>query len=191
MDALREKLDRLIYLASESPLSAEGERADELNAEVRALFPLFDPDKSHNDEKLNDYFLDVYGHRRSIGLQVSEAAQMEEISGTLMSMMLQGEGLSLERFVELAKREVSAIATFKRTNLEAIEDHIQGKHKDSWRAAIALLEKVLPAQYGQPLDLTGNDEESEVITEEMSGKESGNAFAEFINGVNEDADNQG
>lgn len=157
MSTLQENLDLLIYFTQEAPLSPE-----EALERVQGLFPLFDPMNAIYASKVTPLFLDIYECNRGLGLTIDECAAQLEISGNLLVRLLHGEGLDIEAFAKLAKAERTAISEFKRTHLDNINNYATTDEKQGWKASVALLEKVLPSQYGIQLTMFGESGASSI-----------------------------
>lgn len=135
-----DKYDELVHIVCESPLVTGTERSA-----VTALFPRFDEDNTYYDEVVTAMFLEQYGYYRGIGMSREDAANKCGYSGILMNKLLSGEGLSLDTFIALVKVELFAVAEFKEKHLKNIDAQtIAGK----WKASVAILEKLLPHQFG-------------------------------------------
>lgn len=119
------------------------------------LFPSFDPTLSEGpyDLAIDDIFIEDYAEIRAVGLSAREAAHAAGISSALIDKLLQGEGLSLDRFVELAKAELFAEAEFKKTHFKNLKDAAAIE----WRASIALLEKLFPEDYTPKLKVENHN----------------------------------
>lgn len=154
-------MDLLIYFSCEARLSP-----CEVLERVQHLFPSFDPSNDSYSGMVTELFLDIYECNRGLGLTVDECASQLDISGNLMVRLLHGEGLNLTTFLKLARAERSALSRFKRTHLENIDKYATSEDKNAWKASVALLEKVLPSQYGVQFNLF-NQAEPEKITEDM------------------------
>lgn len=108
------------------------------------LFPLFD-DSGKTDGLLDGYNLEQYGYYRSIGLTVTDTAYAMNISNAKLIALLNGEGLTLEKFVELIKQELFSRAECKAKLLKDIREATGTK---AWRVSLTLLEKLYPEEYG-------------------------------------------
>jgi hypothetical protein len=147
------KFDQLIYYTEESDLSKT-----DIVAKVQELFPKFDPDSDcYFDKHLTEYTLDKYYYNRSLGLPIAEVAQSISMSVTLLSMIFQGERVSLKCLLMLAKAETFALAEMKATHLSFIEK------ADGMGATVTFLEKAFSAQYGdrKKIDISTGFEEKE------------------------------
>jgi len=109
-----------------------------------SLFPLF-KDSGINDPILDGFNLEQYGYYRSIGLTVSDTAYAMNISNFKLTALLNGEGLSLEKFVDLIKQELFSRAECKAKLLKDIREATGTK---AWRVSLTLLEKLYPEEYG-------------------------------------------
>jgi hypothetical protein len=144
MDLLT-KYDELLYLVNESGQENPKEY-------VTDLFPSFDPKDNHNDQYLSDYIWENYVYSRSLGLSIEDAAHSANISGVLIKKMLEGVGLSLEKFVKLAEGELFRVAEMKRkhlSNLDTASNNAKGI-----AASITFLEKIYPKTYSPKAALT-------------------------------------
>lgn len=147
MSTLNSQLDLLIHVVTEADLSDE-----ERITSVRRMFPHFNPDpKTHTfDKRLDDLALDLYAHRRSLGLSINQCAYALGMSSILLTALFEGKFISLNKFVKLAQAELFATSSFKQTHLRNIEEHSNA----DWRASIALLEKVLPEDYSPRAEIS-------------------------------------
>lgn len=149
---------------------------------VQGLFPTFDPNNAVYESKITALFLDIYECNRGLGLSIDECAAQLEISGNLMVRLLHGEGLSLETFVKVARAERSAVSHFKKTHLQNIDEYATSDDKNAWKASVALLEKVLPAQYGAQLMLF-SDSTNTAIDDDMNPVESADTYLQELRKV--------
>lgn len=124
---------------------------------VADLFPLF-TDNGVHDEFMSDYSLEQYGYYRSLGLSVADTAYSLELSATRLTSLLSGEGLSLEKFVNLVKVELFARAKFKARLLRDIE---QSSGTQNWKTSLTLLEKLYPEEFGSAADKSNGIMEEE------------------------------
>jgi len=109
-----------------------------------SLFPLF-KDSGENDLVLDSFNLEQYGYYRSIGLTVSDTAYAMNISNYKLTALLNGEGLTLDKFVDLIKQELFSRAECKAKLLKDIREATGTK---AWRVSLTLLEKLYPEEYG-------------------------------------------
>lgn len=142
-----EKYDTLIHIVKESRLPK-----DEQIKGITEMFPLFDNDKPYNDCLLTDFVWEQYAYSRSLGLSISDAAHVANISHVLIKKLLEGEGLSLEKFTKLIEGELFSVAEKKRKHLSNLDTDELGK--DGVKASIAFLEKIYPKVYGPKSTLT-------------------------------------
>lgn len=138
-----DKYDLVVHILTEARLTD-----DERLAGVQKLFPLFTPESPHNDDLITDYIIEKFAYGRSVGMTVSNAAHSAEVSNTLMSQALAGVGLSTERFLSLVRAELYAMALCKRKHIANIG---KASENGDYKASIAFLEKLYPADYGAKL----------------------------------------
>lgn len=154
---IRDKYDRLLHLKSEANW-----HRDEVEAEARLLFPDFNGIDVY-DSVLGAYEIECYQDARSKGLSVEESAHAAEVSNYVMTKALKGQGLSLDKFVELIKAELFARARMTTKLLGIIE---KATSSTDVNAAAMLLEKISPDRYGKAVALTGRtntEDNKEVI----------------------------
>jgi hypothetical protein len=144
---LREKYDLLIHTVKESNLSNSAKLQ-----EVSKLFPKFNVKDKHNDGLLTDYILEAYAYARSLGLSIDDAANAINITGTLIKKLMEGEGLSLEKFVALVEAEMYAAAEMKLKHLKKLDT--SSDSSDGIKASISFLEKIYPDIYGPRATVT-------------------------------------
>ncbi|MCP4255968.1 MAG: hypothetical protein GY774_00405 [Planctomycetes bacterium] len=108
------------------------------------LFPSF-TDCGTNDELLSDYCLEQFSYYRALGMSVIDTAYAIKMSASRLNRFLNGEKLSLERFVELIQQELFARAECKSTLLKDIKEATGSKQ---WRTSLTLLEKLYPEEFG-------------------------------------------
>lgn len=132
------RFDELIHYTQESGLPEE-----QVLGLVKDLFPGFDPDLTefHNDRFLTAANLAKYEYYRSIGLSVIECGQCINLSATLMAKLFKGEGLSLERLIDLAEAELFSVAKIKAKHLKNLDN---SKERN---ASVTFLEKVFADQF--------------------------------------------
>lgn len=151
------KFDKLVYIATEADLTLE-----EVHTEVTNLFPAFKPDQDYfNDKFLREIDIDRYVLQRSLGLSIVEVVTAIGYSATLFSKIFQGEQVSLERLVALAKGEIIARSRNKAYHLDIIN-----KKKDGVASSVTFLEKAYSKQYGDrlALDIEAGFAEAEDLT---------------------------
>lgn len=147
--------DKLIYMLEEAHFSR-----DEVVAEARKLFPAFN-DVTFHDVVIGPYEIEVYKEARGKGLSIEEAAHVAEVSNYVVQRALIGEGVSLERFVELLKAELFSTPHMVSKLLGIID---KAESQTSVSAAALLLEKIAPNRYGKAAGLTtGKEKEKEVV----------------------------
>jgi hypothetical protein len=144
---LREKYDLLIHTVKESNLSNSAKLQ-----EVSKLFPKFNVKEKHNDGLLTDYILEAYAYARSLGLSIDDSANAINITGTLIKKLMEGEGLSLEKFVALVEAEMYAAAEMKLKHLKKLDT--SSDSSDGIKASISFLEKIYPDIYGPRATVT-------------------------------------
>lgn len=151
----KEKYDLMVHIVNESDLSTK----DQLTG-VAKLFPKFDQLQSHchNDKYLTDYVIELYAYSRSLGMSVADSANSARISATLMKLMLDGVGLSIESFTKLAEAELYAASEMKRKHLSKLDQCADSD--DGMKASIAFLEKIYPKQYGPRATVTYDVDDS-------------------------------
>lgn len=150
MDDNSSRYDKVVHITQEAGLSIE----DQVIA-ISELFPSFDPTHTVNDEYLSDYIIEQYAYGRSMGMDVEQSAYAAEISNTLITICLDGLGLSLDRFLALIKAEIFASATMRRTQLAVVTD--AAKAGDSKSAAL-LMEKIWPEHYAKKIVIEEKDD---------------------------------
>lgn len=137
---LLEKYDRLLHISEETGLH----RA-EVVLQAKELFPAFS-DIAIYDKVLGGYEIETYSQARGKGLSIEESAHVAEISAYVVKQSLLGNGLSLEKFVALAKAELFSKAVTINRLLALVEKALNATETS---AALALLEKIEPRRYGK------------------------------------------
>lgn len=150
LDELREKYDKLLHLAKESGL----ERS-EVIAHAKNLFEGFN-DVAIYDAVIGAYEIEAYQDARAKGLTTEDAAHNAEVSAYVMNKALVGQGLTLERFVDLIQAELFARAQMVAKMLGVIE---RADNSTVVNAAAMMLEKTLPERYGKTLVVPPGDGE--------------------------------
>ncbi len=117
---------------------------EKVGFKVADLFPAF-TNTPVNDNMLGDYELEQYGYYRSLGLSIADTAYSLHLSAANLTSLLSGEGLSLEKFVELIKQELFARAKLRARLLRDIE---QSSGTKNWKTSLTLLEKLYPEEFG-------------------------------------------
>ena len=175
---MQDKLDYLIYIARESNLSDERKVV-----ELQKMFPaLCVEGEGAYDKYVTDSFLTQYSYNRSLGLTVSDTAYTVGRSATLLNKLLKGEGLSIVNFVRLVNAELTARAEGKQRILRTLEDNVTTLK--STTAAIALLEKAFPTEYGREAGKHANDFDDyandNTITDETDVIEASRRYAQMV-----------
>lgn len=132
------RFDELIHYTKESGLPN-----DQVIDLVKGLFPDFDADLTefHNDKFLSTANIAKYEHYRSLGLTVVESAQCLNLSATLMAKLFNGEGLSLDKLIDLAEAELFAVSKMKAKHIKNLDE---SKERN---ASVTFLEKVFADQF--------------------------------------------
>lgn len=152
----RAAYDKLIHLLTEAKLPHA-----EVKQQAKLLFPGFDGLPIY-DEVIGSYEIERFADARGKGLSIEESAHAAEVSHFVMQRALKGEGLSLERFVELIKGELFAVSQLITKLLNVMETAESAAHVN---AAAMLLEKVAPGRYGKGIAMTatGKDENKQGV----------------------------
>jgi len=150
------RYDLLVHVMQEAPLSRE--KALE---SVKSLFPSFKEDDQTYvfEEKLGEYVLEMYGYYRSLGMSIAEAAHAAGVTNSLMTKVMEGEGISLDKLIEIAKSELFISAETKGRHLKHLDTSAEKG------ATIAFLEKIYPEKYTKKGIL-----ETTLSTDSNSGK---------------------
>lgn len=144
-----EQLDALLQILYDSELTAP---------EVTALRDVLFPDKDYRPNKVSNTvlvtvdFVAKYGEMRSLGLSSKEAAYELNITPERMKELLKGQGLTDTQHEMLLMAELGAKGRFKYKHLK----HLSEAGAYDWRASAALLEKVLPNEYGKQVKQVEN-----------------------------------
>ena len=154
MDEIRYKYDQLLHLANEVKLPRI-----ELIAKARELFPKFTNTNIY-DKVIGSYEIEVYMSARSMGLSIEDAAHSAELSNAAMSNALEGYGVSIEKFINIAKAELFAQSSLITKLLNVIE---RAADNTTVNAAIALLEKIAPQQYGKAVGLATKTSDGKIV----------------------------
>lgn len=99
---------------------------------------------------INNKFCQLYGNYRALGLTQKDAARLCGITYARLLCFLSGAGLSKSKHMLLLEAEQKSIARFKYNNFKLLHEAAE---EGQWRAAVALLEKVLPEEYGPRMDV--------------------------------------
>jgi hypothetical protein len=145
---IRKKYDTILHLSEEVRLPR-----DEVVQAAKNLFTEF-TDTAFYDKVLGDYEIELYHQARGKGLTIEESAHCAEVSHYVMQKALQGIGLSIEKFVQLAKAELFARAQMITKLLNILE---KAESSTDVNAATILLEKIAPNQYGKGATLGDKD----------------------------------
>lgn len=147
------EIDNLLDVLRSRGLS-DAEKEDAL----RVLLP--EPKKQgdiseleHNSTIVTREFVQQFADYRSLGLTFIDAAHLCGLTTDKMQSIMYGEGLTREQHTAILQAEQIATARFKYTNLQVLHDAAQ---EGKWAAAVALLEKVLPDEYGKRMDVRNN-----------------------------------
>ena len=126
-------LDRLVLLDETGTLTEEN---------VRELFPGFSESDNAYDKIVNAVFVEEYAFRRNTGLSASKSANMLGHSSSLLSALLSGKGISMGRFVALARAELFSRAHFEGSNLETLHTSATSDSPVAWQAALKSISEV-------------------------------------------------
>ena len=129
-------------------------RDEQLN-HMMELFPSFTNEPLY-DKLLSTPILLMYAEGRGVGLSPHEAAHAADMSTMLVDKILRGEGISLEKFIELIKVELHSIAHTKRLQLSTI---VVAGATGNEKAAQSALENVFPTEYGKHIIVDATEEE--------------------------------
>jgi hypothetical protein len=140
LKSIRTNYDRIVHLLEEAKLPRS-----EVVEQAKSMFPDFS-DQNFYDKVIGPYEIEVYMDSRGKGLSVEESAHNAEISNFVLNQALQGQGLSLERFVALVKAELFAKSKLIINLLNVIE---KAESNTEVNAATILLEKIAPERYGK------------------------------------------
>lgn len=108
-----------------------------------------------NGFQIDSLFLERYAEYRTLGLSQAECALLLGITPQRLLSFFQGEGLSRQQHKFLLRAEALGDIQLKAETLQAVVDAIKANSKDSWRAAIAFMEKRWPDQYGKKVEMSG------------------------------------
>lgn len=145
-----QQIDNLLDLIYDKSLSRS-----EKDAVLRALLPDREKNFAHYEKQSNDKlvtpeFVQQYANYRALGLPVKDAARLCGITLRRMNSLLSGVGLSVAQHEMILQAEQEALARFKKANLTVMHNAAQ---EGKWTAAQALLEKVLPDEYGKRMEV--------------------------------------
>lgn len=110
-----------------------------------------------NAELVTEEFIRKYSLHRRVGLTREDAAIMLHVTPTRMDSLLLGVGLDQRQHKNLLFAERRSNSAFKRHHLKIIRNAASMENPNAWRASIALLEKVMPSQYGKKLEVTSHE----------------------------------
>lgn len=145
-------VDALIYYLYDVDLS-DAEREVVKRALLGDLKPALRGIQEKNQELVTADFCAQYAQLRSLGLSQRDAATSLGITIHRLESLLQGHGLSAEQHAQILHAESVAEAALKRRCLNVIDEAIARGKTTGWRAAMALLEKKFPAEYGNKLEV--------------------------------------
>lgn len=145
-----QQIDNLLDIIYSRSLSES-----EKDAVMRAVLP----NREHHSQKYADQnnkelvttdFAQQYANYRAMGLSQKDAANLCGITLGRLNSLLHGTGLTRKQHQLMLTAEQGAVSRFKHRNLSVMHDAAQdGK----WQAAQALLEKVLPDEYGKRMEV--------------------------------------
>ena len=145
-----QQIDNLLELVYDRALTD-----DEKDAVLQAFLPNREKDaryyaQQENDKLVTAEFIQAYANYRALGLPQRDCARLLGITVKRLNSLFTGVGISRKQQERLLLAEHSALANFKKINLTVIHNAAQdGK----WGAAVALLEKVLPDEYGKRMEV--------------------------------------
>ena len=139
MDENDNKFDKLVYLATEVKISKT-----KLLKEVKELFPSFNPKRKTQifDKFLTCSVIEQYAYSRALGLNINEAARSVNLTGSLITKVLDGEGVSLDKLVDLVQQILFTRDALRKEHLKNIENN-----EDNKAASLVLLQTVFPEHY--------------------------------------------
>lgn len=106
-----------------------------------------------NADLVTSDFAQKYANCRGMGLTQADAARYCGITPSILASMFRGEGLSKKQHNMILTAEHDSKARFIYRNLKVMHDAAQdGK----WQAALALLEKVHPDEYGRRVEVNNS-----------------------------------
>lgn len=142
--------DDLLYYLHEAKLTPE-QRAYITEQVVSNLDGLLNVDISSGEEF--DKFIESYEDGKSIGLSNADIAALLGMSTRKLNGLLNGVGLTEEQHRRLLQAELFGSAKIKRLCLDTISGAVR---EGNWKAAVSLLEKLFPDEYGKRTEIVGN-----------------------------------
>lgn len=150
-DFTSKSVDALLYYLFDTNLNAEEKTTirDTLIGSTKPKVPHF---KSNKSIVTND-FCAKYAQLRALGLTQRDAATMLNITVHRLESMLHGEELDSKAHAMLLHAEASSEAALKERCLRTISNAVED---GNWKAAVTLLEKKFPEEYGRKLEVKSN-----------------------------------
>jgi len=144
----KKSVDALLYYLFDADLTAEQKESVKQTFTGGRKSP---SDIHKNSGKLvTEDFCARYGRLRALGLRAEDAAIAMNISSYRLAALLRGEGLSEKSHEMLLRAEAYGDVALKTQCLKTIDKSLR---KGEWKAAIALLEKKFPEEYGRKLEV--------------------------------------
>jgi len=140
----QDNLDTLLYYLFDKSTS------DALKQEIRDNLKSKIHDKVQNLSNrtiCTESFCHRYGELRALGLPRRDIAMILDLSLHKLLSMLRGDGLSPKQHENLLRAEASGESELKKECLQAIKQ--QFYEKGGWKAAVVMLEKMWPNEYGK------------------------------------------
>lgn len=103
-----------------------------------------------NSDIVTSDFCSSYASYRALGLTQRDASAAMGITLARLESILHGENLTPKQHQMILHAELSGEAHLKARCFQAIDKNIQD---GSWKAAVALLEKRFPKEYGRKLEI--------------------------------------
>lgn len=109
--------------------------------------------KKSNAKLVDDDFCTRYAQMRAIGLSQTDAAALLGISLRRLESILAGDGISDYHYEKLLSFERRGDIALKEKCLQTIDNAIGN---GNWKAAMAMLEKRFPDEYGKRIEVKSN-----------------------------------
>lgn len=106
-----------------------------------------------NSSLVTSDFCAQYAQYRALGLQQRDAAAMLGITVFRLESLLRGDDITEAQHRMILNAEASADASMKARCLQVIDNAVEG---GNWKAAVAMLEKRFPQDYGRKLEVNSH-----------------------------------
>lgn len=149
-DLTRQSVDALLYYLFDVELSQEDREF--VKQTILSKKPVYTHRISNNELVTSD-FCQRYAQLRALGMSQRDTAYMMGVSVARLESILRGEDLKEKKYEMLLLAEGTGDAALKDRCLRTIDKAIGD---GNWKAAMTLLEKKFPKEYGRRLEVNSN-----------------------------------